>query len=331
MRQFTESMKNFTDIDLSVNIRIPEMKKEETAPAKTLADIREALWIECSKYTANPELEALDAELERLYIVCEEEGERTSFEEDDTYPEGDEDTEVSHFNRLTGTNFPQTVFEKLKNYAKSNMITLVDAISYSQSCHNCHKFFEQEEDSLYGNLYCSKRCEKEVEVYDCPCFYEKISNCRKCDDVVCDICSNTDKVALFNARYKVTNFDEKKINETREFAKKHYITICEAICYASHCHRCGNAEIEYGQMYCNERCCDYIEYFNYHCIYGEGCRLCCNYISQEEQDLRKTLNTTEVAACLEDADITKTLIATEDAACLEDEDIIWIREIKYVK
>ena len=327
MRQFTENMKNFYDIDLSLNTPIPEMKKEETAPAKTLADIRDALWIECSKYTSNPELEAIDAELERLYIVCEEE-ERTSFEEDDTYPEGDEDTEVSHFNRLTGSNFPETVFEKLKNYAKSNIITLVDAISYSQSCHNCNKFFEQEEDSSYGNLYCSERCEKEVEVYDCPCWYEKMSNSRRCDDVVCDICKNTDKVALFNSRYKVTNFDEKKINETREFAKEHYITICEAIYYLSHCHKCGISKNEYGQMYCNERCYGYSSYY---CIYGEGCQLCSNYISQEEQDLRERLTTTEHTVCLEDADITKTLITTEDAACLEDDDIIWIREIKYVK
>ena len=320
MRQFTESMKNFYDIDLSLNTTIPEMKKEEIAPAKTLADIREALWIECAKYIANPELEAIDAELERLYIVCEEE--RTSFEGDDNYPEGDEDTEVSHFNRLTESNFTQTVFEKLKNYAKSNMITLVDAISYSQSCHNCNKFFEQEEDSSYGNLYCSERCEKEVEVYDCPCWYEKMSKSRRCDDIICDISANIDKVALFNSRYKVTNFDEKKINETREFAKEHYITICEAIYYLSHCHKCGITKNEYGQMYCNKRC---YGYNNYYCIYGEGCRLCCNYISQEEQDFRQRLTTTEHTVCLEDADITKTLITTED------DDIIWIREIKYVK
>ena len=84
-------------------------------------------------------------------------------------------------------------------------------------------------------------------------------------------------------------------------------------------------------MCCVEPCRDYIKYFNYHCIYGEGCKLCSNYISQEEQDFRQTLNTTEDAACSEDADITKTLIATENAACLEDDDIIWIREIKYVK
>jgi hypothetical protein len=78
-------------------------------------------------------------------------------------------------------------------------------------------------------------------------------------------------------------------------------------------------------MCCVEPCRDYIKYFNYHCIYGEGCQLCSNYISQEEQDLRERLTKNQ------DADISKTLITTEDAACLEDDDIIWIREIKYVK
>jgi len=331
MRQFTEEMKNFTDIDLSLNIIIPEMKKEEIAPAKRLSGIREALWIECSKYTANPELEALDAELERLYLVYEEEEERTSFEGDDNYPEGDEDTEVNHFNRLTESNFNQTKFEKLKNYAKSNMITLSDALSYSQSCHNCNKFFEQEEGSLYGDLYCSERCEKEVEVYDFPCFYKKIFNCRKCDDLVCDICKNPDKVALFNSRYKVTNFDEKKINETRKYAKERYFTICESIYYLSHCHTCGNTEKEYGQMYCSESCCQYKEYFNYRCIYGECCKLCSSYVSQEEQDFRQTLNARYDTACLEEEDITKTRIETEEAAYIDDEDIIWVHEIKHNK
>jgi hypothetical protein len=266
----------------------------EALPTKNLSELREALWLECLKYTPDPELEALDDKLEReYYLECKCEEERDSFEDDEERDsfEDDEDTEVYHFNKLNKTNFPHTAFEKLKNYAKSNMITLVDATSYSQSCHNCNKFFEQEEDSLYGKLYCSEKCEKEVEVYDCPCFYEKISNCRKFDDVVCDMCTNPDKVSLFNSRYNVTNFDEKKINETRKFAKEHYITICKAIYYASHCHGCGNAEIEYGQMYCNEICCDYIEYFNNQCIYGEGCKLCSNYISQEEQDLRHRLDT----------------------------------------
>ena len=145
------------------------------------------------------------------------------------------------------------------------------------------------------------------------------------------MCTNPNKVALFNSRYNVTNFDEKKINETRKYANERYFTICESIYYLSHCHTCGNTEKEYGQMYCSESCCEYKEYFNYRCIYGECCKLCCNYISQEEQDFRQTLNARYDTACLEEADITKTLIATEDAACLEDEDIIWIREIKHEK
>ena len=255
-------------------------------------------------------------QLERLYLLCEEE-ERTSFENSDScfYTE-EEDTEVSHFNYLHETNFTLKEFEGLKNYAKSNMISLSDAICYSNSCHNCNTIFRQEEDSLYGNLYCSEKCEKEIEVYEHPCFYERISNCRNCVDTVCLMCSNPDKVALFNSRYNVSNFDEQKINITRAFSKERCFTICESIYYLSHCHNCDNTEKEYGQLYCSERCCDYVESFNCPCIYGQGCRLCNSCIAQE----------------VKSDYMMERLYATEDVAGLEiEEDIIWIREIKHVK
>jgi len=310
MRQFNENF--FKPIEVSSNMAIPEIKLKEIKAPETLATIREALWAICSKYTSNPELEALDAQLETLYLLCEEE-ERTSFENSDSssYTE-DEDTEVSHFNGLHQTNFTLKEFEGLNNYAKSNLITLSDAISYSQSCHNCNTFFGQER----GNLYCSEKCEKEIEVYERPCFYERISNCRNCDDTVCAMCSNTDKVALFNARYNVTNFDEKKINETMAFSKERYFTICESICCLSRCHNCGNTEKEYGQLYCNQLCCDYVESFNYTCIYGDNCKLCSNCVTQE----------------VKSDYMMGRLVATEDAGCLySDEDILWIREITHVK
>jgi len=312
MRQFNENF--FKPIEVSSNMTTPELKIKEINAPETLATIREALWAMCSKYTSNPELEALDAKLETLYLLCEEE-ERTSFDNRDSFSYTEEEyfNEVSHFNCLHETDLTQAEFESLKNYAKTNMITLADAICYAQACHNCNTFFRQEKDNLYGNLYCSEKCEKEIEVYERPCFYERISNCRNCDDVVCAMCSNTDKVALFNSRYNVSNFDEKKINETREYAKERCFTICESICYLSHCHRCGNTEKEYGQLYCNQRCCDYVESFNYPCIYGDNCKLCGNCAPQTDYMIGR-------------------LVATEDAGCLDsNEDILWIREITHVK
>ena len=280
INQFNENMNAFTPFNLQTfTFSLPE-----APPTKTLAEIRMALWIECSKYTPDPELEALDDKLEREYYRdCEEE--RASFEDD-------EDTEVNHFNRLNKISFSEKEFELLKKYAISNMISLTDALSYSQVCHNCSTFFEQEEDSLYGNLYCSEKCEKEIEVYGIPCYIKKNSNCRRWDYTECDICSNPDKVALFNARYN-TNFDEKKINETKEFARENYLTIPESIYYMSQCHYCGNIDLNYGDIYCNERCCDYIEDFNYDCSHGDYCKLCSNYTSQEEQYLTHRIETTD--------------------------------------
>jgi hypothetical protein len=274
----------------TVNPFIQVQKTEQINPfslqeknnIKTLIELKEALWLECSKYTSDPELEALDAKLEKQYYYdYESEEERPSFEDD-------EDDEVSHFNKLNQSSFTKKDLELLKKYAASNMITLTDAFYYSQVCHNCNTYFDQDEDSLYGNLYCSKKCEKEVQVYQLPCYYKKYSNCRRGDYSDCDICSNPNKVALFNAQYN-TNFDETKINETREFAKVNYLTISESIYYMSQCHYCGNNNINYGDMYCNERCCNYVEDFRYSCSHADYCKLCSNYVSEEEKNLRHRL------------------------------------------
>lgn len=239
-------------------------------------------------FTPNPELEALDAKLERVYME---------------YTLDDEDGEAQDFNRLHGTCFQSDTFEKLKEYAKSNMISLSDSIYYSQSCHACNSFFDQE-DGTYGNTYCCDDCENTVEVYDQLCYYKDKADCACCNDTVCAICANPDKVSLFNVRYN-QSFDEEQIQMTKEYVKEfnlcrdasqQYMTIGVAIEYMKCCHNCGNQEIPYGNMYCNRRCSEYIEDYRYPCFRKDDCMICGNNNYYESDD--------------------ENLIATEDAAIL---------------
>lgn len=140
----------------------------------------------------------------------------------------DGDEEVNHFNRLNETCYPSKEYEKLKNYAKTNMITLRDAIFYSQKCHTCRCDMGQCEGSMYGNTYCSDYCETQVELYEREC-------CNSIGylyhpDMECNICLNPDKTTAFNLRYNV-EFDDDSIKEIKYYAKIHEMTIWDAIDY----------------------------------------------------------------------------------------------------
>lgn len=252
-------------------------------------------------FTPNPELEALDAKLEQQYndAIIEHVDLEWDTESDDYYCD-----EVDHFNILHSTFFPSNLFEKLKEHAKRNMISLRDSIYYSQSCHCCGTFFEQEEGE-YGNTYCSDTCENAVEVCDDLCYYMDTDNHNPYEDYkVCVICSNPDKVALFNAMYD-QSFDEEKIKITKDYVKdcnlyrdasQQHMTIRVAIEYLKCCHNCGNTEIPYGNTYCNKRCCEYIEDYRYPCFRKDDCMICSSNNYYESDD--ENLITTEDAAIL---------------------------------
>jgi hypothetical protein len=152
----------------------------------------------------------------------------------------DGDEEVNHFNRLHETCYSSKVFEKLKKYAKTNMITLRDSIFYAQNCHNCRCDMGQGDGSMFGNTYCSDYCETQVELYECEC-------CNSIgylyhDDMECNICLNPDKTAAFNVRYNV-EFDDDSIKEIKYYAKIHEMTIRDAIDYYNDKYNTNNNEI----------------------------------------------------------------------------------------
>jgi hypothetical protein len=141
----------------------------------------------------------------------------------------DGDDEVNHFNRLHDTCFDTEKYQKLKNYAKINIVTLRDAIKYSQSCHACGFYYlDSGECSMYGDTYCCDECETNVEVYQKECRYS--AGYLYHDDMECNICLNPDKTGAFNTRYNV-DFDDDSIKEIKYYARIYEMTIRDAIDY----------------------------------------------------------------------------------------------------
>ncbi len=136
----------------------------------------------------------------------------------------DGDDEVNHFNRLHDTCFDSDGYEKLKKYAKTNMITMRDAISYSQSCHACNYYYlDCGECSMYGDTYCCEECETKIELNQELCFSNECN-------MECKICSNPDKTLAFNTRYNV-DFDDEIISKVKGYAKKYDMNVKDAIEY----------------------------------------------------------------------------------------------------
>jgi hypothetical protein len=139
------------------------------------------------------------------------------------------DAEVNHFNLLNDSCFNRTDYEKVKNYAKTNMITLRDAIKYSQSCHACNFYYlDSGECSMYGDTYCCDECEANIEIYQKECYYS--AGYLYHGDKECNICLNPDKTAAFNTRYNV-DFDDDSIKEIKYYARIYEMTIRDAIDY----------------------------------------------------------------------------------------------------
>jgi hypothetical protein len=139
------------------------------------------------------------------------------------------DEEVKHFNLLNDSCFNTTDYEKLKNYAKTNIVTMRDAIKYSQSCHACGFYYlDSGECSMYGDTYCCDECETNVEVYQKECRYS--AGYLYHDDMECNICLNPDKTGAFNTRYNV-DFDDDSIKEIKYYARIYEMTIRDAIDY----------------------------------------------------------------------------------------------------
>ena len=139
----------------------------------------------------------------------------------------DGDDEVNHFNRLHETCFASKDYEILKNYAKTNMITMRDAIFYAQKCHACNCNLGQGKGSMFGNTYCSDACETKIEVFQHRCFKNKFL-CY--DNLECKICFNPDNTKAFNIRYNV-EFDGESISRIRHYGKLYEMTIRDAIKY----------------------------------------------------------------------------------------------------
>ncbi len=153
-------------------------------------------------------------------------------------------------------------YEKLQIFSKKTQLSLIDGICYSTYCHYCCKEMNEER---YDKLYCCDECEKAVEV-----------NCEQCiySETFCKICDYKDN-GTFNTRYGV-NYNNEDIETTLKYAKKHDLTMYEAMDYLSVCHYCGR-DTPYAYGYCKSRCQDLAEEFNYECYRGKDCKVCNNY------------------------------------------------------
>lgn len=153
-------------------------------------------------------------------------------------------------------------YEKLQLFSKKAQLYLIDGVSYSMYCHYCCQYMDEKR---YDSLYCCDECEKAVEVKCEQCIYSQ---------TLCKICDYKNN-GSFNIRYGV-NYSNEDIDITLEYAKKHDLTIYEAMDYLSVCHFCGRDTI-YAHYYCKARCQDLAEDFNYECFRGKDCKVCNNY------------------------------------------------------
>lgn len=71
-------------------------------------------------------------------------------------------------------------------------------------------------------------------------------------------------------------FDEHE-QEIFEFADANYLSIAEAVDYLKTCHHCGNPDIPFADLYCNERCQDYSIEYCYPCYRQKDCKICDNW------------------------------------------------------
>lgn len=153
-------------------------------------------------------------------------------------------------------------YEKLQIFSKKTQLSLIDGVCYSTYCHYCCKEMNEER---YDKLYCCDECENAVEVKCKQCIYS---------ETLCKICDYKDN-GTFNTRYGV-NYNKEDIDATLKYAKKHDLTIYEAMEYLSVCHYCGR-DTPYAYSYCKSRCQDLAEDFNYECFRGKDCKVCNNY------------------------------------------------------
>ena len=201
-------------------------------------------------------------------------------------------------------------YEKLQIFSKKAQLSLIDGVCYSTYCHYC---CEEMDEKRYDNLYCCDECEKAVEVnceqciYSCEDLKRHVFNLHMSgiginlkqttpvvvreapfggpttvgfkyspvySETLCKICDYKDN-GTFNIRYGV-NYNKEDIDTTLKYAKKHDLTIYEAMDYLSACHYCGR-DMPYGIKYCKLRCQDLAEDFNYACFRGKECKVCNNY------------------------------------------------------
>ena len=84
------------------------------------------------------------------------------------------------------------------------------------------------------------------------------------------------EVCAFNTRYG-TYFTPKKLSIFLDYVDHTGLTIEDAFDYSQSCHACGSQLNEFCGEYCDKRCAEEIENWNYKCLRGDDCLICAGY------------------------------------------------------
>ena len=84
------------------------------------------------------------------------------------------------------------------------------------------------------------------------------------------------EVNEFNERYG-TCFGAEQLVIFKQYQANNHLKIWDAIEYIQSCHKCDSFLTHFGNEYCNERCCEYVEDYRYPCFRGEDCLICYGY------------------------------------------------------
>jgi hypothetical protein len=84
------------------------------------------------------------------------------------------------------------------------------------------------------------------------------------------------EVCAFNTRFG-TDFTSNKLVIFLDYAEHTGLTIEDAFDYCQSCHACGEQLKEFCGEYCNRRCAEEVENWNYKCLRGDDCLICVGY------------------------------------------------------
>ena len=75
-------------------------------------------------------------------------------------------------------------------------------------------------------------------------------------------------------KFHNTSYNPEELEKLCDFANDTHLTLIDSMEYIKFCHNCGNTLQIFGNMYCNKRCCEYVEDYRYPCYKGKDCLIC---------------------------------------------------------